>query len=585
MKKTVEAFEQFLSTNQFLTEEQIQKVRKDALVGKMSFKRACLKLGYMTEEGYVLAESRFYEIPLARIDDYIVDPAILKLIPLTFARQNSVFPLFRIDDTLTIAVHDPGNIFAIDQIREMTKLDVDTVLVTEADIVNAIREYYASHNIVDQANVANKKMQQTFIETKKPKSETIQLGTMPDMVGSVDDAPVIKLVDQTILQALEDKASDIHIEPEHEFVRVRNRIDGSLIEIAQLPKSLLNPIVSRIKIMAKLDIAESRKPQDGKIRISTNGRDVDIRVSSFPTMYGENIVLRILDRSSVVLDLNRLGFSTGLLESFRGLLTRPHGIVLVTGPTGAGKTTTLYAALSTINTVEKNIVTIEDPVEYQIPLIRQTQVNVKAGLTFAAGLRSLLRQDPDVMLVGEIRDRETAEVAVESALTGHLVFATLHTNDAPGAITRLVDMGVEPFLLASSLAGVLAQRLVRLICSQCKKEKTPAELHISDADYESLVKLHKLMSSRSKSQAPLKLYQGEGCKTCKRTGFKGRVAIFELMVVDEKVRYSIAHRAPTAEIRNLVFSENVPSLKLDGMMKVIAGLTTLEEVWKVVQED
>lgn len=585
MKKTVEAFEQFLLTSKFLAEDQIQKVRKDAQAFKTSFKRACLKLGFMTEEGYALAESKFHEVPFVRLDDYVIVPAVLKLVPLPFVQQNGVFPLFRIGDNLTVAFHDPGNIFAVDQIREMTRLEVETVLVTESDIASAVREYYASHNITDAATVAHTKMQQTSVETKKPRSDTIQLGAVPDFVSPADVAPVIKLVDQTILQALEDKASDIHIEPEHEFVRIRNRIDGALIEIAQLPKNLLNPIVSRIKIMARLDIAESRKPQDGKVRISTGGKDVDIRVSTFPTMYGENIVLRILDRSSVVLDLTRLGFSGSLLNNFRGLLNRPHGVILVTGPTGSGKTTTLYAALQTINTIDKNIVTIEDPVEYQIPMIRQTQVNVKAGLTFATGLRSLLRQDPDVMLVGEIRDRETAEVAVESALTGHLVFATLHTNDAPGAITRLVDMGIEPFLISSSLIGVLAQRLVRVICTQCKKERSASELQLTDAEYGSLVRLHKMLVDRGEASQPLKLYKGEGCKACKRTGFKGRVAIFELMTVDDTIRHCIGRRAPTPEIRKLVFGETNSSLEMDGMMKVVAGMTTPEEVWKVAQEE
>ena len=583
MKRTIEAFEQYLVTQSVMSEEHVQKARSDAEHSKTSFKKACLKLGFVTEEAYALAESSFLEIPFANFDDYIIEPDVLKLVPQGMAKQYGIFPLFRVGKTLTLAVHDPHNIFVIDQLRDLTKLDIELLLSTETDILNAVREHYGALGLEDAAKDAQKKIQQknAAIAGGKPKPEGIRLDLKEEFGAANNDAPVIKLVDQTLLQALEDKASDIHIEPEAEFVRIRNRIDGVLIEVAQLPKSLQNPLISRIKIMSKLDIAETRKPQDGKIRLTTAGKDIDIRVSSFPTVHGENIVLRILDRSNTVLDLVKLGFKGDILAKFKTVVAKPYGIVLVTGPTGSGKTTTLYAALQSINTVDKNIVTVEDPIEYQMPMIRQTQVNPKAGLTFAVGLRSLLRQDPDVMLVGEIRDTETAEVAAESALTGHLVFSTLHTNDAPGATTRLIDMGIEPFLIASSLVGVLAQRLVRTICSGCKKERSLRDLHLKKADEDALIEMHR--KNGGKGEPPI--YAGEGCKLCKRTGYKGRMAIFELMVVDDEIRRAIARRAPSSEIRKMCFNEKNPSLKLYGFQKILEGHTTVEEVLKVVQDE
>ena len=581
MKKTVEAFDNHLISKGLLDDAQVQKVRRESQDSKESFKKTCVKLGYVTEETYALAEAEFLQLPFANLEDYIVDPEVLKLVPQKMAKQYSVFPLFHIDGTLTLAVHDPQNIFVIDQIRESTHLEIELVLATESDILDSIREHYGTLGLEDAAKMAQKNIQQQGLPETRAKSEKIKIDFGGNAGSGADEAPVIKLVDQTILQALEDKASDIHIEPESEFLRIRNRIDGALIEVAQLPKQLQNPIISRIKIMAKLDIAERRLPQDGKIRLSANGKDIDIRVSSFPTTHGENIVLRILDRSNVVLDLNRLGFKGALLAQFRLLLQKPYGIILATGPTGSGKTTTLYSALQEINTVDKNIMTIEDPIEYQIPMIRQTQVNVKAGLTFATGLRSLLRQDPDIMLVGEIRDKETAEIAVESALTGHLVFSTLHTNDSTSSATRLIDMGVEPFLISSTMVGALAQRLVRTICAQCRKEKPIAELHLQRSEVETLMLLHRISGAKGEP----KLFVGEGCKNCKRTGYRGRAAIFELMTVDEKLRGLIARNATSSEFRKICFNEHNLSLKMDGFRRVLEGVTTVEEVLKVVQDD
>jgi type IV pilus assembly protein PilB len=370
-----------------------------------------------------------------------------------------------------------------------------------------------------------------------------------------------------IMQAVKDRASDIHIEPEEDNCRVRYRIDGILHEINILPKNLQSAVISRIKILSKMDIAESRKPQDGRIRIKIESRDLDIRVSTFPTVHGENIVMRLLDKTSVILGLKELGFLENELNAFDKLIKHPNGIILVTGPTGSGKTTTLYAALSAISSMEKNIITIEDPVEYELPLIRQTQVNPKAGITFANGMRAILRQDPDIIMIGEIRDKETAEIAIQAALTGHLVFSTLHTNDAPSAVTRLIDMEVEPFLISSSVIGILAQRLVRLICNKCKEKYTPTE---------------EVLKELNMKEGSL-LYRGKGCPACKNTGFVGRVGIFELCAINDELKKMIDARRSADEIKKKAIALGMKTLREDGVKKIEMGLVSLEEVLEVTQ--
>jgi len=383
-----------------------------------------------------------------------------------------------------------------------------------------------------------------------------------------EDAPIVKLVSLIIMQAVKDKASDVHIEPAEDKVLVRYRIDGILHEVQQIPKHLQSALASRVKVMARMDIAETRNPQDGRIQLKMENKDLDLRVSSFPTINGENLVLRILDKSSVLMGLAELGFAGKDLKNFDKLIRRPNGIILVTGPTGSGKTTTLYAALSTINSIEKNIITIEDPVEYEIPLIRQTQVNPKAGLTFANGLRSILRQDPDIIMVGEIRDKETAEIAIQASLTGHLVFSTLHTNDAPGALTRLIDMGIEPFLIASSITGILAQRLVRVICPKCKEKYTPSDEVIHDLGLKEKVEL----------------YRGKGCMHCKETGFSGRVGIFELLLMNETIKNMVTAKASSGDIKKNALASGMTTLYEDGIEKIKNGVTTAEEMLRVTEE-
>ncbi len=568
MNRSSGEFENYLAEAGILSRDQIASVHKEAGQSKLSFKKATLKLNLLTEDAYANAEAGFLEMPFAHLEDYTVDESALKLVPANVARAHGVLPVFRVGDTLTIAVHDPHNLLAIDQIREITRLNIEVILATESDIHKAIKQYYG---IIGQG----------LVEGVRPPREEAKTaaGLRSPLTGTFDmqETKIVKLVNETILQAIEDGASDIHIEPEDDFVRIRNRVDGVLTEVAQLPKDLQNPMISRLKILAKLDIAENRKPQDGRIQMKLEDRNVDIRVSSFPTSNGENVVMRILEQASIELELGKLGFDKALEKRFHSLLQKPYGIILVTGPTGAGKTTTLYAALKSINTVDKNVMTVEDPIEYRMKMIRQTQVNLKAGLTFATGLRSILRQDPDVILVGEIRDRETAEIAIQAALTGHLVFSTLHTNDAPGAITRLIDMGIEPFLISSSLIGVIAQRLVRVICTRCRQKDGVVKAALSEGDIGILKGLN------GESVDKLELYRGKGCKHCSQRGYRGRSGIYELMLVDEPIRNLIVSRASSADIRKHWLGHDQP-MKWDGFRKVLQGITTIEEVLRVTQE-
>ncbi|MCK4463664.1 MAG: Flp pilus assembly complex ATPase component TadA, partial [Candidatus Omnitrophica bacterium] len=443
-----------------ITQEQIKKATDEKRKTGLSLEKALIKLGFVTDEDIADAIARETGIPYMDLTDYLIDPAVLKYIPESIAKKYKIVPLFKIGDVLTCAMLNPRDIMAIDEVRLKSKVpNIEPVLATEAGIQKVIDSYYGVMGSVDDVIKKIDKEKLIGIGENAKESELIEIA---------EDAPIVKLVNFLITQAVKDRASDIHIEPDEHVLRIRYRIDGILHEIKTPPKHLQNAIVSRIKILSKMDIAERRKPQDGKISLRMEGKDLDLRVSIFPTVHGENVVLRILDKTSVILGLKELGFSKDTLNLYDDLIKKPYGIILVTGPTGSGKTTTLYASLSTINTIEKNIITIEDPVEYQLPLIRQTQIEPKKDLTFATGLRTIVRQDPDIIMVGEIRDKETADIAIQAALTGHLVFSTLHTNDSTSAVARLTDMQVEPFLISSSVVGVLAQRLVRTICPKCK---------------------------------------------------------------------------------------------------------------------
>ncbi|MBN2483902.1 MAG: Flp pilus assembly complex ATPase component TadA [Candidatus Omnitrophica bacterium] len=486
-----------------------------------------------------------------------VDAQVLKLVSKELCLQNTLIPLFLMGTTLTVAMIDPLNTNLIQRIEAITEKKVKAVFGTPSAIKTVVEKHYPSPN----APTAHPAKETDIDEEEKDPGALQEAANL---------ASVVETVNTMISKAVEMKASDIHIEPRQESFNYRYRIDGILYEMKPLPFKSQSAIISRIKIMANMDIAEKRLPQDGRTEIFTNGKTVDLRISTFPTIHGENVVIRILDHSSGVLNLTELGFSEEILEKFKKLIYRPYGIILVTGPTGSGKTTTLYAALNEINNLEKNIMTLEDPVEYELPFIRQSQVNPKAGLTFAKGLRSIVRQDPDVIMIGEIRDKETADIAIHAALTGHLVFSTLHTNDAPSAFTRLIDMGVEPFLVSSAVIGVIAQRLIRTLCDQCKQEYTPLPEVI--AQFGAL------------SGKPVKFYKEQGCDFCKNRGYSGRSAIYELCLPDEKLKGLVTKKESASVLREETTKSGMKTLRDAGLKKIQQGVTSLSEILRVTEE-
>jgi general secretion pathway protein E len=487
---------------------------------------------------------------------------IIRNVSPKYLRQYMVCPVSVDGGVLTIATADPLNPVIVDELRQSTGLTINVVVSTPEAIGEAIDRTYDA-----AAATALQRIVEGMDDARDGDGDD-DINHLRDMAF---EAPVVRLVNLLIEGAIALEASDIHFEPFEDTLRVRYRVDGILFDQEAPPRRLQAAVTSRIKIMAEMNIAERRLPQDGRIRVNAQGRRVDIRVSTIPTVHGESIVMRLLDRSSVFLPLERLGFDAQMLQRFDALIRRPHGILLVTGPTGSGKTTTLYGALDKINSADRKIITVEDPVEYQLKGINQIPVKPKIGLSFATGLRHIVRQDPDVILVGEIRDLETAEISIQAALTGHLVFSTLHTTDAPGAITRLQDMGVEPYLVASVLEGVLAQRLVRRVCSACREPHRPP-----GADLEALGV--ELIASKP-------LFRGRGCEECRHTGYRGRTGIYELFQVTEEVRSLILRRVPTREIRRYAIEAGMVTLRLDGWAKACDGITTVEEVLRVVQED
>jgi len=547
-----------LVEKRIITKEQLDKAKEEVNKTGLPIEKALEKLGFISEIDIAQVVADSIGVPFMNLTDYLIDPEVIKLVPEALAKKCRAVPLFKIGDSLTIAMQDPLDVAAIDEIRIKTKMgSIDPVLSTSAMIQNVLDQNYGTlGSVKDLANeLTQEKLDQKFKGSK-------------GLSEISEEAPVIKLVNMIIMEAVKDKASDIHVEPEENIVRIRYRIDGILHESHEIPKHLQSVLASRIKIMAKMDIAETRNPQDGRIQLKMESKDLDLRVSSFPTVYGENIVLRILDKTSVILGLEDLGLSEKELKDFNKIIQRPNGIILVTGPTGSGKTTTLYSALSTVNSMEKNIITIEDPVEYEIPLIRQTQVNNKSGLTFAVGLRSILRQDPDIIMVGEIRDKETAEIAIQASLTGHLVFSTLHTNDAASSLTRLIDMGIEPFLISTSVIAILAQRLVRVICPNCKEKYSPSSEVLKDL----------------KLSEKIEFSRGKGCTKCKQTGFIGRKGIFELLLISDEIKNMVVAKTSSTDIKKKALNDGMRTLFDDGLDKVKKGITTIEEVLRVTEE-
>jgi type IV pilus assembly protein PilB len=530
-----------------------------------------IRQGSLTEEQLIGFLSRQYGIPSITLANIDIDAETLRLVPPHIAKKYEVLPVKRIGGTLTLAMSDPTNVFALDDIAFMTNLQILPVVAPQAAIRRALDTNY------DAAQAASSSMSDMMSEITGEASnvevvEDEQAGTQVDVFElkeSADEAPVVKLVNMVLVDAIRRSASDLHWEPYEKTFRIRFRIDGVLHEMLSPPKRLEPAIISRLKIMSNLDISERRLPQDGRIKLRYAGREIDFRVSILPTIFGEKAVLRILDKEALQLDMTKLGFDSWSYEKFGHAIHQPYGMVLITGPTGSGKTTTLYSAISTINAPEHNIMTAEDPVEYNLKGVNQVQVNEGIGRTFAAVLRSFLRQDPDVILVGETRDLETAQISIRAALTGHLVFTTLHTNDCPSTVARLVDMGVQPVLLSSALLLVLAQRLGRRICPDCKE---PIEGHEDD-----LVPYGHVSEGRGK----VTFFKGKGCQTCNFTGMKGRSAIYELMPITDELRTVILKGGQTAEIRELAQSQGMKTLRQAGLRKVLEGTTTVEEVLRV----
>ena len=501
-----------------------------------------------------------------------IAPDLIELVPINFAKSARLMPLRREgegrDATVIVALSDPLDTSAIDNVRLLLNASINPLLVPAQAILDCINSVY---------DRAKNEAEQLVDDLEAGDLDTVahELEEPQDLLDSSDEAPIIRLVNSLLFRAAKERASDIHIEPQERDICVRFRVDGVLQEVIRPPKRFQNSIISRVKIMGGLNIAEKRLPQDGRIRVKLAGRDIDIRLSTTPTVYGERSVLRLLDKSTVLLDLAEIGMDPAQLTRMDSLIHKSHGIVLVTGPTGSGKTTTLYAALSKINRPDLNIMTIEDPVEYQLKGISQTPVNPKIELTFANGLRSFLRQDPDVIMVGEIRDLETAEIAIQASLTGHLVFSTVHTNDAAGAVTRLVDMGVEPFLVASSLMGVLAQRLVRTLCKECRDAYRPTDEELKEIG----------ITQKEVAASGGLLYRPVGCEACNNTGYRGRLGIYEMMPMDDDIRQLILKNVDSGTIKKQAVAKGMSTLMDDGALKVLRGVTSIAEVLSVTQED
>jgi type IV pilus assembly protein PilB len=540
-----------LVTHQQLTDAFDEHQRAGRALG-----RVLVEQGVLTESQLVAALAQQIGLPFVDLSDFPVDGAAIASVPPAVCRRYNALPIAYEDGKLVVAMSDPANVFAIDDIRSLTGIEVKPAVATKSDVNAAINRYHRVDGDLDDLTMS---------------LEAEEEDDLSGLKEVVEDAPIVKFVNLLITQAIQDRASDIHLEPTERDLRVRFRIDGVLHEIMRSPKNIQSGVISRLKIMADINIAERRIPQDGRLSVNAHGKKIDLRVATLPTVWGEKVVMRVLDNSTAMLRLSDLGFSDGNYERYSQSFTKPYGMILVTGPTGSGKSTTLYATLNIVSRPEINVITVEDPVEYRIPGINQVQVNNKAGLTFAGALRSILRSDPDVVLIGEVRDHETAQIAIEAALTGHLVLTTLHTNDAPSAVTRLVEMGIEPFLVGSALDCVLAQRLARRLCSKCRQEYVPEPADLVSARFPWV----------DGAELPT-LFRAVGCSACSKTGYKGRLALHEVMPVTEEIERLAVERASAAVITQVAKEQGMATLRDDGMAKVLAGVTTLEEILRVV---
>ncbi|HEY3438627.1 MAG TPA: ATPase, T2SS/T4P/T4SS family [Actinotalea sp.] len=544
-----------------VTEGQLMAALDEQAVRGESLGRVLVEIGMLSEAQLVRALAAQVGMDFVELADFPIDRNAVALVPGSLCRRYTVLPISLLEGSVVLAMADPGNVLAVDDVRTLSGLPVRTVVATHDDLTVAIDRFCRADDEIDDLTSA--------FQDAEPETTDTDLSRVGDYVE--DDAPIVRFVNLLVTQAIQDRASDIHIEPAEHDMRVRYRIDGVLHEMQRSPKAIQGGVISRLKIMSDIDIAERRKPQDGRMSVTHNGRKIDLRVATLPTVWGEKVVMRILDNSTASLDLHDLSFLEDNFQTYQSSYTKPYGMILVTGPTGSGKSTTLYATLNAVSKPEINVITVEDPVEYRLPGINQVQVNPKAGLTFAGALRSILRSDPDVVLLGEIRDHETAQIAIEAALTGHLVLSTLHTNDAPSAVTRLVEMGIEPFLVGSALDCVVAQRLARRLCTKCKEPYQPSEVEMIAARF-----------PWSPGEEIPVIYRPNGCSSCSRTGYKGRMAIHEVMRVTEDIeRHAVAHSS-SAEIGRTAREQGMITLRDDGWTKVLVGDTSIEEILRVV---
>jgi type IV pilus assembly protein PilB len=561
---------QLLVNNNIITEEQLTEAlelqkKEGGRVGSN-----LIQLGYVTEETLVEFLSKQYGVPAITFSNDDIDPSIIKFVPYDVAYKYQIFPISKNGASLKLAMTDPSNVFAIDDVKFMTGYDVEPVVASETSIKEAISRHYEQSDALQTVVDGISDFSDDNLDLIQDTEDDVD---MSELKSAVEEAPVVKLVNLILSEAIARGASDIHLEPYEKSFRIRYRVDGVLYDVMQPPPRLKAALSSRLKIMAELDIAERRLPQDGRIKLKVRDKAVDLRVSTLPTLFGEKIVMRILDKSNLNLDLTKLGFEEQALKDFDEAINSPFGMVLVTGPTGSGKTTTLYSALSTVNKVDVNIMTAEDPVEYNLLGINQVHVREDIGLTFAAALRSFLRQDPDIVMVGEIRDFETAEIAVKAALTGHLVLSTIHTNDAPSTVSRLLNMGIEPFLVSASVVVILAQRLCRRICDNCKEEEEVPE--------DALTKI----GFSSDEVNTFKTMKGKGCSTCSGTGYKGRIALYEVMPAKEELKEMIVKGATSTDLKKMAIKLGMRTLRMSGLTKIKEGVTSIEEVLRVTFSD
>jgi type IV pilus assembly protein PilB len=551
---------EMLLTEGLITQAQLDAALKAQAERGLPIGQLLVEDGAVTEAVLMGALARQLGLDFVDLAEYPIDRGAVALLPEPMARRILALPVTWAEDRLVVAMADPGNVLAIDDMRAVTGAEISIVVATRTQLSEAIDRFHRLDSEVDEvAQIAAGEL-----EVDDDEALTRE---------AVEDAPIVKFVNLLIAQAVADRASDIHVEPTEHDLRIRFRVDGVLHEVMHSPRSIQGGVISRLKVMADINIAERRIPQDGRISLNVAGKAIDLRVATLPTVYGEKVVMRILDKTRAQLSLPDLGFHPAVLPRFEACFRKPYGTILVTGPTGSGKSTTLYATLNVLNSTDKNVITVEDPVEYRLPGVNQVQVNPKAGLTFASALRSILRSDPDIVLVGEIRDRETATIAVEASLTGHLVLSTLHTNDAASTPMRMVEMGVEPFLVVSALDCVVAQRLARKLCDRCREEYEPTHAELTEAGWPAAL---------LKAEGPPKLYRAIGCAACSRTGYRGRLAVHEVMVMSEEISRMVVERYSSDDIKKTALSQGMLTLREDGLVKVAQGKTTLEELFRVI---